>query len=455
MVSIYAGLWGGLLQPAYERLAGRIPPRLALELEASQYQAPERLAQAQWRALGRLLGHASQAVPFYRDWFAVSGISVADLVRARDLSPLPVLERRQLMAEPLRFQARPLAPGTYAKATGGSSGQPLRFLVDPLTDQWRLAMSRRGYAWAGCRPGLRQVYLWAGDFTPPGRLARLKRGLHRALMGQVYIDCFRLDPPRLDQALKLISRLRPACLVAFTSAALTLAHHARQRGWRPPASLAAVITGAEALHAPERALLEEVFACQAFETYGSREFMLMAAECPAHQGLHISMENLYLELLDDQGRPTPPGQVGRVVVTDLHNLAQPFIRYQNDDLAVMAQGPCPCGRTLPRLARVEGRILDQIRTPGGRLVSGTIFPHLLKDFPAVRDYQARQESLDRLVLSVVRAAPLVQADQDRLRQILEGALPGVRVEISLVESIAPTPSGKRRVSIGLGPEGPA
>jgi phenylacetate-CoA ligase len=203
------------------------------------------------------------------------------------------------------------------------------------------------------------------------------------------------------------------------------------------------------LAAPERALLEQAFGCPVFETYGSREFMLMAAECPAHQGLHLSMENLHLELLDDQGAPTPPGQVGRVVVTDLHNLAQPFIRYQNDDLAVMAQGPCPCGRTLPRLARVEGRILDQIATPDGRRVSGTIFPHLLKDFPAVRDYQARQESLESLVLSIVQASPLSEADRLRLLAILGKALPGMRVEIRLVESIPPTPSGKRRVSIGL------
>ncbi|MBI4799012.1 MAG: phenylacetate--CoA ligase family protein [Desulfarculus sp.] len=284
-MNLYAGLWGGLMQPAYERLRGRLTPGLQLRLEQSQYWPLEVLARQQWQDLEALLNLARERVPFYADWFANSGITVEDMTRARDLSPLPVIGREELMAEPGRFQASPRLAGTFGKATGGSTGRPLRFLVDPASDQWRLAMSRRGYAWAGCRPGVRQVYLWAGDLTPPPGLARLKRGLHRGLMGQIYLDCFDMTPAQMERALKVISRFRPACLVAFTSAALILARHARARGWRPPASLRSLIVGAEALHAPGRQALEAAFGCPVFETYGSREFMLMAAECPRHQGL--------------------------------------------------------------------------------------------------------------------------------------------------------------------------
>lgn len=450
-MNIYAGLWGGLVQPAYERLRGRLTPGLEIRLAQSQYWPLELLRARQWQDLEALLNLARERVPFYRHWFAQSGVTVRDMIRARDLSPLPVIGREQLMAEPERFQASPRPAGAFAKATGGSTGRPLRFMVDPASDQWRLAMSRRGYAWAGCRPGVRQVYLWAGDFTPPPGLARLKRGLHRGLMGQIYIDCFDMTPARLERALKVISRFRPACLVAFTSAALILGRHAMRRGWRPPASLRSVIVGAEALHAPHRQTLEQAYGCPVFETYGSREFMLMAAECPRHQGLHLSMENLYIEILAD-GRPARPGQVGQVVVTDLHNGAQPFIRYQNGDLAVLAQGDCPCGRTLPRLAGLEGRILDQLTSPDGRRLSGTIFPHLLKDFAAIESYQAQQDRLDHLILRLVLRAPL---DQDQRRQIaraLGGALPGVEIAIQVVERIPPTPSGKHRVTIGLGQE---
>ncbi len=448
-MSLYASLWGGLWQPAYERLRGRLTPRLEIELERSQWLERERLASRQWRELGALLEHARREVPFYADWFADSGVEVADLVAARNLSPLPVVERAQLMAEPERHRATHAQAGTFAKATGGSTGQPLRFLVDPASDQWRLAMSRRGYAWAGCRPGLRQVYLWGSDFLPAQRTALLKRRLHRALMRQVYVDSFHLGPDELDQALATISRFRPACVVAFTSAALIVARWALAKGWRPPAGLSSVITGAEALFPADRELLERVFGCPVFETYGSREFMLMAAECPAHQGLHVSMENLYIELLKD-GKPARPGEVGEVVVTDLHNGAQPFIRYRNGDLAVWAEGQCACGRGLPRLGRVEGRVLDLLRTPDGRELTGTIFPHLLKDFPAVQSYQAEQDRLDHLILRLVLTAPLGQEDQAAIKAAVGGALPGVDIELQPVESIPLTPAGKRRVTIGLG-----
>lgn len=451
-MSLYASLWAGLLQPAYERLRGRITPRLERELDASQWWTPVRLAGWQWREMGRLLVHAQARVPFYRDWFAQSGLAVEDLVRARDLSPLPVITRAQLMAEPERFRAEPQPPGSYTKATGGSSGRPLRFWLDPRSDQWRLAVSRRGYLWAGCLPGLRQVHLWSGDLVPPGRLTLVKRGVHRALQGQVHIDCYHLGPAELDRALRIISGFRPRALVAFTSAALILARHAARRGWRPPESLQSLITGAEGLSDPDRRRLEEAFACPVYQTYGSREFMLIASECPARQGLHLSAENLLVEVLDGQGRACAPGQVGRVVVSDLHNHAQPFIRYQNDDLATPAGRACACGRGLPLLERVEGRLMDLLRTPDGRELTGAILPHLLKDFPAIAAFQARQERLDRLVLNLVLHRPLTADESGRVRGVLAKALPGVEVELRRVEELERTASGKVRVTIGLIPE---
>ncbi|MFZ5585537.1 MAG: phenylacetate--CoA ligase family protein [Thermodesulfobacteriota bacterium] len=454
-MSLQAALVSGLLQPAYERLRGRITPRLERELEASQWWPADRLANLQWRELARLLDHARRRVPFYRQWFADQGVEPADLIARRDISPLPIVTRAQLMAAPERFWAENPPTGSYMKATGGSSGRPLRFRLDPRSDQWRLAMSRRGYAWAGCRPGERQVYLWSSDFTPPGRLALAKRGLHRLLQGQIYIDSFHLGPAELDRALGLIGRFRPRCLVAFTSAALILARWALKRRWRPPASLASVITGAEGLSQPDRELLERVFACPVFETYGSREFMLTAAECPAHAGLHISSENLLLEVVDPAGRPCAPGQTGRVLVTDLHNYAQPFIRYQNDDLAAWAGGECACGRGLPLLARIDGRLLDVLRSPGGRELTGTLFPHLIKDFEAITAYQAVQDRLDHLSLRLVLARPLSDRERQGLLAAVGGALPGVTIDLTPVEQIERTPGGKIRVTIGLPPEAPA
>lgn len=451
---LYTLLWSRLLQPAYERLRGRATPRLELELEQSQWWPAQRLARRQWRELEILLRHARQEVPFYRDWFDQNRLRVRDLVAARDLSPLPLVDKKMLTAEPERFRARRPPRGSFQKTTGGSTGRPLSFLVSPLSDQWRYAVTRRGYGWAGCPTGARQFYLWGADLMPVKARARLKRGLHRLLLRQRFQDCFQLGPRDLDAAMRRIDRFRPRCLVGYTSPVVALARRAREQGWRPPGSLKSVITGAEALYPAQRQIIEEALGVPVYETYGSREFMLIAAQCQERRGLHISAENLMLEVLD-QGRPAQPGQLGEVVITDLHNLAQPFIRYRSGDLVVMAQEPCPCGRGLPCLERVEGRILDMIRTPSGRLLPGEFFPHFLKDFPALERFQVRQDRLDHLTIQVVLRGELSHRDRELILSKTRQALPGVEVDLQVVDDIPLTPAGKHRVTIGLGEDSPA
>src|SRR5262249_25984262 len=141
-----------------------------------------------------------------------------------------------------------------------------------------------------------------------------------------------------------------------------------------------IVVGAEKLHPFQRELIERVFRAPVFETYGAREFMLIGAECDRHDGLHLTTENLLVEVLDDEGRPAPAGAEGNAVVTDLTNAGMPFLRYVNGDRAVAGFGACPCGRGLPLLRKVVGRRLDVLHTPDGRRAPGELFPHLLKDF---------------------------------------------------------------------------
>src|SRR5207253_1358560 len=172
----------------------------------------------------------------------------------------------------------------------------------------------------------------------------------------------------------------PEVIVAYTNPLYVFARALAQRRVTP-FSPRAIVVGAEKLHGFQRELIEAVFQAPVFETYGSREFMLIAAECDRHAGLHVTADNLVVEVLDDDGRPTPGGEEGNVVVTDLFNYGMPFIRHVIGDRAVAGWGTCPCGRGLPLLKKVTGRRLDILRTPDGRQIPGEFFPHLLKDFP--------------------------------------------------------------------------
>jgi len=191
-----------------------------------------------------------------------------------------------------------------------------------------------------------------------------------------------------------------------------------------------------------------VFGAPVFETYGSREFTFIAGECDRHQGLHVSMENLLVEILDDDGRPTPAGEEGNVVITDLSNYGMPFIRYANGDRAVAGWGTCSCGRGLPLLQKVVGRRLDILETPDGRRIPGEFFPHLMKDFPAVKRFQVVQEQLDRIELRLVVNYPLPQQSRSLLDQEIRKVVgPAVKLSLLTVDDIPLTSAGKLRVVV--------
>ena len=170
------------------------------------------------------------------------------------------------------------------------------------------------------------------------------------------MDCGLRSPENLALAAEWIRRKRPAVIVAYAHAAVDLARYIltnRLRNWGP----IPVICCAEELLAAERQVLSEAFGPEIFETYGCRELMLIATECDAHAGLHVSMENLLVELIVRDGekvRAARPGETGEVVVTDLHIFGMPFIRYVTGDFAIAGPAErCPCGRALPRLAGVR------------------------------------------------------------------------------------------------------
>ncbi len=239
--------------------------------------------------------------------------------------------------------------------------------------------------------------------------------------------------------------------IGFTSSLFEMALLLEQEGLEAP-PLKSVIVGAEKLHPHMRVKIESVFGAPVFETYGSREFMLIAAECESHQGLHLTAEHLLVELLDDRGQPVPTGDEGNVVITDLLTSGLPFIRYANGDRAVLHTGMCGCGRTLPMMKAVTGRSADILTLGNGTRLSGLLFPHLLKDVPGLRQFQVEQTGPDDLTLRLVLDGDLAPDSLRPMNAELAAVSQGrVRVVTQLVPGIARTAAGKHKVVIALPP----
>jgi phenylacetate-CoA ligase len=296
--------------------------------------------------------------------------------------------------------------------------------------------------WAGWEIGDKAAVLWGAprDRRPDGWRSRLRAALLRE---PLWLDTGHVTEAALAGFHDSLLRYRPKVLQAYAGAAVLFARFLEARklpAYRPHA----IVTSAEVLDAPERKLLESTFQCPVFNRYGCREVSVIASECPAHTGLHVMAEGLFVEIETPSG-PAAPGQMGAVLVTDLLNYAMPLIRYRIGDLGCWASGSCPCGRGLPRLQHVAGRVTDFLVGCDRQLVSGVFLAtYVVAQRPSLGQVQIRQ---DRPGAIVYRIRPGCNFDPLHDRHYLQTTTReylGTKTEVAveLVEELPCESSGK-------------
>jgi phenylacetate-CoA ligase len=183
-----------------------------------------------------------------------------------------------------------------------------------------------------------------------------------------------------------------------------------------------------------------VFACAAFEEYGTHEFAGIAAECEAHNGLHVCMSDFIVEIVKN-GRHAAEGELGHILITDLKNRVMPFIRYKVGDVGRFYASKCSCGRESIRVF-VEGRIEDLVVAPNGRALTGDFFQDFFFNQTDVRFFQLNQKAQDRFDLLLVPTNGV--CDHQRIVTALKEHMGPVQVDCFDVKSIRPETSGKFR-----------
>jgi phenylacetate-coenzyme A ligase PaaK-like adenylate-forming protein len=446
MSHMYEAVFRHVLFPAYETgLRGRQTLTYLAGYQRDQWLAPEQIATLQWARLKRLLEHCQREVPYYRRRWRELGIEVSDIRNLDDYAQLPLLTKADIREHSDELKADSWRDRLLTKATGGSTGEPLRFGYTRESNDRRTAVMWRGYGWAGSRMGRRTLFLWGGAVGEPSRAHRFKDRIYNTVFARAMLDSFHMSEANIAEYAEAIDRYRPEIIVAYVGPLVRLAQWLIATGrriWQPHS----IIGAAEALHEFQREIIEQAFGCPAFNTYGCREFMLIAAECEQHRGLHVSTDHLVVELCQPTGATAT--QSGEVVITDLFNYGMPFVRYANGDRATASAGHCACGRGLPLLARVDGRVLDAIRTPAGHVLPGEFFPHMLKDVNGLQRFQLVQRKLDRLDLSIVRGADFDDTSLAYIRREVGKVLgDSVALHCHFVDDIPLTPSGKLRVTV--------
>lgn len=415
--------------------------RIVGQLQQEQYLPEAEIQELRRQRLTALLTHARARSPYYRDVLATIRIPSGTGFRVDDLSMLPVLTRERLQLEGHRI----LCEGSsdhYPDASGGSTGRPVHFFHDEEYRSWGKANQILHNSWMGIRPGDRTAIFWGADrdLSDDSLRARLLARVERVRT----LNSFRMTEERIGAFLEELDKERPRFIYGYASSLYHIASFIKSHkplSFRP----AAVKSSAEMLFDFQRREIEEAFGAPVFNFYGSREVNNVAAECPAHDGLHVFESGRIVEVVDEEGRPVPPGQVGSIAVTDLTNRAFPFIRYMNGDLASEMTGACSCGRTYKRLEKIVGRSSDIIRV-GGRQIHGEYFTHLFYENRTIKEFQLVQESEQDFTLVVVPLHDTV--DLTHFREQLKKELgPQVRLDTRISDHIPPGPGGKHRFTI--------
>lgn len=415
------------------------------DLYLQQYQngIPEETTE---KALSALLSHAVSQVPYYSR-FASLPVSEAPF---EALESLPLLDKSMIRELGAELHSADLPQRKwFFNTSGGSTGEPVRLVQDREYSDRTAAITFLNAHLVGRDPGQRRVMLWGSerDILEGGE------GLLNAVRGFVHntliFNAFRMTEPTMSKVLHELSRRPPRVILAYAQAIYELAKYA-QRNQISVRRQNAVMTSAGTLFPFMRQAIQEVFGCEVFNIYGSREVTSIACEVPGHQGLLIPPWTCHVEIVDPSGSPVADGIEGEIVVTCLANFAMPLIRYRIGDRGVLApRGTGPHPKASRMLEHVTGRTVDAFRLRDGTIVDGEYLTHLMYFRNWVRAFQVVQKREDWLVFRVV----LEGADypRDEWQQICSGVRavfgPQCQIDLEVVDVIPTLPSGKYRYTI--------
>lgn len=442
MRSLYTACIARGLFPLQERLKRHDTVAVRKAMEESQWWDAERLRDLQVARLRRLLAEAGANVPYYHDLFHRLGFD-PQAVRTTDaLQALPLLTKATIRANLDRFRATN-ATGLARLNTGGSSGEPLVFYIGRERVSHDVAAKWRATRWWGVDIGDPEIVVW-GSPIELGAQDRL-RGWRDRLMRTELLPAFEMSATKLDAFVERIRRRRPRMLFGYPSALAHIARHATSRGFKlDELGIAVAFVTAERLYDDQRADIARVFGCRVANGYGGRDAGFIAHECPAG-GMHITAEDVVVEIVDGAGRPRPLGEAGEIVVTHLATKDFPFVRYRTGDVGTLADGACECGRGLPRLQEVQGRTTDFIVARDGTVMHGLSLIYVLRDLPGIEAFKVIQDTLERTTVQVVRGTGFGEDYPRRIQAGFRQRLgEGVDVRVELVDAIAPEASGKHR-----------
>jgi len=428
-------------------LRGEYILRYVHQLEKTQWLPKEVIEKTQWQELLKLIKYAVAHSPFYKSLYQKHDVQIDKIRHKEDLLNIPKLTK-----DDLRYhQQEMLIPHTgrrlSKKTTGGSTGQAVTILKERRAMASQDAAMWRCLRWFDIDIGDKQARFWG---IPISAGTRYKNRMIDLLMNRIRLSAFNFNDQSMAQFIDKIKYFKPKYFYGYVSMLKEFAQFCERNEINvTDFGVKAVVTTSEPLFREARQYMKTVFQCPVINDYGCGEVGPIAYDCP-EGGFHLMADNLYIEILNDQGTHACNGEKGEIVVTELNNYSLPLIRYNLKDIAEVTVEGCSCGRGLPLIRNVTGRALDVLIAQNGEKVHGEYFNYIAEEIRGLglglKQYQIIQKDRNSLEVRIVKDIHYTDRTQVYIgNKIKEKLGKDITITYSFVHNIDREPSGKLRL----------
>ncbi len=441
-MNLYTKLVSNFFFPLHEALKKHDTVRIRKEMEKTQWLSSQEIGILQLERLRHFLSDVEQHVPYYKQLFKQLQFIPKEISCIDDLSQLP-LTGKPLIREYSEQLKADDANGLAKFNTGGSSGEPLIFYIGNKRVSHDVAAKWRATRWWDVDIGDTEAVIWGSPIELGGQ-DKIKLIRDKILRTHL-IPAFEMSPTKIDDFIQQIKKLKPKMLFGYPSALAHIAEHAEKTGQvLNNLDIKVAFVTSERLYEHQRNKIEDVFSCPVANGYGGRDAGFIAHQCPSGN-MHITAEDIIVEIVDDEGKVLEKGEAGEIVVTHLATRDFPFIRYRTGDVGILDGQICSCGRGLPLLKEIQGRTTDFIITQDGTVLHGLALIYVLRDVEGIESFKITQNSLDDTTVQIVKNQLYHQKSEEKIQQEFKQRLGGnVMINIEYIESIAKEKSGKFR-----------
>lgn len=433
-----------ILFPLHEKIMGRKTFQYLAELEAQQWLDKNALEALRFFKLQRLLMHANNNIPFYRQRFKNCGFDPGTMQDMDDIKKIPPVSKAEIRANLETMIWKSCPGGLFKYNTGGSSGEPLIFYFDRRRQAMDAAARALTHKWFGIDFGEKELYLW-GSPVELKKQDRLKQ-IRDFLINSLLISAYDISLNNVPDIYRKMIRFSPKCIFGYPSTLSIFCSMAQKLHLSlKDTGVKVVFTTAEVLYGHQRKTISSAFGdIPVADCYGSREGGFISHQC--EKGVYHTIDPCFVVELLANGRPAEIGQDGEIVITGLDAWGMPFIRYRTGDFAQPLDKKCSCGRAWGSISGIKGRAADYLTTPDGRKQHSSSLTTIIRTIEGIVEFKIIQQDIHTIDV-LLKTAPDIYQDTST-QTIVSGFRKrmgaNVSVNIEFVDTIERDPSGKFR-----------